>query len=63
MRKSTRDFIKIHRGEEFTKKTGTLIFISKESGETIPSDVAEELDRLGRIPCHFDGYKFTFKII
>lgn len=63
MRKSTRDFIKNHLGEEYVKKTRALIFINTETGETIPSDVAEELDRLGRIPCNFDGYKFTFKIV
>lgn len=63
MRRSTRDFIVNHRGEEYINKTGTLTFINTHSGEIIPSDIAEELDRLGKFNKRFDNYKFIFKIV
>lgn len=45
MRADTRKYIKLNRGRVYRKKTGTLDFYDVETGEQIPSHIAEELDR------------------
>ena len=66
MRNKTRMFISEHRGEQYTQKTGTLSFTSLKDGSMIPSDVAEELDRLNKFKRDFGsetGWKVIFTII
>ena len=48
------------------KKTGTLSFTSLKDGSMIPSDVAEELDRLNKFKRDFGsetGWKFIFTML
>lgn len=65
MRARTKKFIVEHRGEQFTQRTGTLTFISLRDGSIIPSDIAEELERLDKFDKAFGvktGWKFIFTI-
>lgn len=59
-------FIREHKGEQYIQKTGTLSFISLKDGSTIPSDVAEELDRLKKFKSDFSsetGWKLILTVM
>lgn len=50
MRQYTKQYIAEHLGENYSKRTGTIVYTSLKDGHQIPLNVAEELDRL----CKFD---------
>ena len=66
MRNKTRMFIVEHRGEQYICRTGTLNFTSLKDGSMIPSDIAEELDRLNKFKRDFGsetGWRSIFTIL
>lgn len=66
MRKTTCEFIKAHRGEEYTRRTGTFEYTSMKTGEVIPSHIAEELDRLGKFKRDWEKkglWYFTYTVM
>lgn len=63
MRRSTIDYIKLHKGEKYTRKTGTFIFKSLLDNSIAPEHIMEELERLGKFKITFDKFFHVYEIV